>query len=145
MEMDTIQTVSLKEYILEIIKTNNERLDGRFDNLEKLIGNNSTEAKEAVSSALAAQEKAVNAALTASKEAVNKAEVAAEKRFDSFNENFTKNLDNLTLQVVNIRETQSKFNGNNEGIKNTGSLVASVLALLMSLGVLVLMIINIKH
>ena len=127
------ESISLKEHFTAIMKERDNSFGERFDSIEKLINNNSTEAKEAVKSALDAQEKAVNAALTAAKEAVQKAEIAAEKRYDNFAENYTKNLEGVAKQVSELREYRSGHNGVDTGRKEAGISLSNIILIVVAM------------
>ena len=124
--------VTLKEFFLSIVAISDKRFEDRYESLEKLINKNSQEAKEAVKSALDAQEKAVNAALAAAEKAVAKAEIAAEKRFDNFTENYAKNLERISADLKSLGESRSGDAGKDTGLKNAGSIVTAVLALIIA-------------
>lgn len=126
------EQVTLKEFFTSIIEVSDHRFEDRYDSLEKLINKNSQEAKEAVKSALDAQEKAVNAALAAAEKAVQKAEIAAEKRFDNFAENYTKNLQRISDDLKSLSESRSGLNGKDEGVRNLGTFIAAAVAILIS-------------
>lgn len=140
--MGELEQVGLKEFFTSIIKEGDKRFEDRYTSLEKLINKNSQEAKEAVKSALDAQEKAVNAALAAAEKAVQKAEIAAEKRFDNFAENYTNNLERMRADLKSLSESRSGNYGKEEGVKNVGGLIFTVVAILISLSVLVLEILK---
>lgn len=131
-EQDAHGNVSLKDFFTAILTASDKRFENRYDSLEKLINKNSTEAKEAVKSALDAQEKAVNAALAAAEKAVQKAEIAAEKRFDNFTDNYVKNLERISSDLKSLSESRSGDTGKNEGLKNAGSIVMAVLAMIIA-------------
>ena len=130
--------VSLKEFLTTMIRDGDKRFDDRYMSLEKLINKNSQEAKEAVKSALDAQEKAVNAALAAAEKAVQKAELAAEKRFDTFTDNYQKNLDRISNDLKSLSESRSAVTGKEEGSKNTIAIVTSTIAVIAAVLALVL-------
>lgn len=130
--LNLCDVVSLKEFFSAIIKEGDKRFEDRYMSLEKLINKNSQEAKEAVKSALDAQEKAVNAALAAAEKAVQKAEVAAEKRFDNFAENYTKNLQRISDDLKSLSEDRSGHQGKEEGMKNIAAVISSVVAILIA-------------
>lgn len=135
--MTAQESISLKEHFTAIMKERDNSFNERFDSLEKLINNNSKEAKEAVKSALDAQEKNTNAAFNAAKEAVQKAEVAAEKRYDNFAENYTKGLEGIATQVVELREFKS-------GRKEAGITLSNVILTLIALGALLANFLKVK-
>lgn len=136
--MNESEQISLKEFFISVIREGDKRFEDRYISLEKLINKNSQEAKEAVKSALDAQEKAVNAALAAAEKAVQKAEIAAEKRFDNFAENYTKNLDRISLDLKSLSESRSGYKGKEDGAKNIGSMVSTIAAILIALTALIL-------
>ena len=131
--MSEFEQVGLKEFFVEIMASSDKRFVDRYESLEKLINKNSTEAKEAVKSALDAQEKAVNVAMTAAEKAVQKAEIAAEKRFDNFAENYTKNLDRISADIKSLSESRSGNVGKEEGTKNLTAIVFSIAAILIAI------------
>ena len=131
------ENISLKDYFTAIMDERDKSFGERFDSVEKLINNNSKEAKEAVKSALDAQEKTTNAAFMAAKEAVLKAEIAAEKRYDNFAENYTKALDNISKQVSELRESRSGVSGEATGRKETGITLTNVILILIAAGALI--------
>lgn len=61
-------------------------LEGRIQELDKLIAQRFADNDKAIQAALLAAKEAVTAALAAAKEAVEKANSASEKRFDAVNE-----------------------------------------------------------
>lgn len=132
------EQVTLKEFFTSIIQISDQRFEDRYESLEKLINKNSQEAKEAVKSALDAQEKAVNAALAAAEKAVQKAEIAAEKRFDNFAQSYSKDLERISQDLKALGEYKSSHNGKDEGIKNTGTLIAASFAIIISVGSVVI-------
>lgn len=132
------QQVTLKEFFTKMISSSDKRFEDRYESLEKLINKNSTEAKEAVKSALDAQEKAVNAALAAAEKAVQKAEIAAEKRFDNFAENYTKNLDRISLDLKSLSESRSGGNGKEEGYRSAGGIITGIIGMIIGITAIVL-------
>lgn len=127
--------ISLKEFFTRIAADSDVRSDERYSSLEKLINKNSLEAKEAVQSALNAQEKAVNAALAAAEKAVAKAEIAAEKRFDNFAFNYTENLNRISGDLKKLGEQNSGRSGKDEGMsKMYGWIMAAILFLITIAG-----------
>lgn len=132
------EQVSLKEFFTSIIDISDQRFEDRYLALEKLINKNSQESKEAVRSALDAQEKAVNVAMAASEKAVLKAEIAAEKRFDNFAENYNKNLERISTDLKSLSESRSAGSGKDEGMKNLGTLIAAAIAVLVSVASIVM-------
>jgi len=132
-----VETVGLKEFFTSIIDISDKRFEDRYNALEKLINKNSQESKEAVKSALDAQERAVNVAMAASEKAVLKAEIAAEKRFDNFAENYTKALDNISKQVGELREAKSGVSGEATGRKETGITLTNIILILIAAGALI--------
>ena len=127
-----VETVGLKEFFTSIIDISDKRFEDRYNALEKLINKNSQESKEAVKSALDAQERAVNVAMAASEKAVLKAEIAAEKRFDNFAENYNKNLERISADLKSLSESRSMGSGKDEGMKNLGAFIAAAIAILIS-------------
>jgi len=134
--------VSLKEFFTNMIISSDKRFEDRYESLEKLINKNSTEAKEAVKSALDAQEKAVNAALAAAEKAVQKAETAAEKRFDNFAETYNKNLDRISQDLKNLSDYKSSNNGKDEGIRNIGGVITGIIGIIIAITAIVMGIIE---
>lgn len=132
------EQVSLKEFFTSIIREGDKRFEDRYTSLEKLINKNSQEAKEAVKSALDAQEKAVNAALAAAEKAVQKAEIAAEKRFDNFAENYTKNLDRISIDLKTLSEAKSGSEGKEVGVKSLANAITSGIALIIAAAAMIL-------
>lgn len=129
--MSETESVSLKEFFTKIAEDSDRRFDDRYISLEKLINKNSLEAKEAVQSALNAQEKAVNAALAAAEKAVQKAEIAAEKRFDNFASNYSENMERTSEDIKDLKEKQSARGGKDEGIsKMYGWIIAGIMLLI---------------
>jgi len=126
------EQVGLKEFFTSIINISDQRFEDRYEALEKLINKNSQESKEAVKSALDAQEKAVNVAMAASEKAVLKAEIAAEKRFDNFAENYNKNLERISTDLKSLSESRSAGTGKDEGMKNLGTFITAAIAILIS-------------
>lgn len=126
------EQVGLKEFFSSIIAVSDARFTDRYESLEKLINKNSQESKEAVKSALDAQEKAVNVAMAASEKAVLKAEIAAEKRFDNFAENYNKNLERISVDLKSLSESRSAGSGKDEGVKNLVTFIVSAIAILIA-------------
>lgn len=129
---DEKEQVGLKEFFTSIIAISDKRFEDRYEALEKLINKNSQESKEAVKSALDAQEKAVNVAMAASEKAVLKAEIAAEKRFDNFAENYNKNLERISIDLKSLSDSRSAGSGKDEGVKNLVTVIISAIAILIA-------------
>lgn len=85
-------------HLVRVIDDADRRYEQRF-----------SDSKEAVNTALIAQEKAVAAALAAAEKAVQKAEVAAEKRFDSVNE-FRAQLADQATSFISRTEADARIN-----------------------------------
>lgn len=135
---ENTEQVGLKEFFTSIIAVSDKRFEDRYESLEKLINKNSNESKEAVKSALDAQEKAVNVAMAASEKAVLKAEIAAEKRFDNFAENYNKNLERISIDLKSLSESRGVGMGKDEGMKNLGTFIAAAIAILISVSSIII-------
>ena len=142
--MTVNESISLKEHFTAIMKERDNSFNERFDALEKLINNNSKEAKEAVKIGLDAQGKGVDAAFAAANAAVQKAEIAAEKRYDNFADNYTKSLDAITKQVVELREFISGYGGKDAGRKEAGITLSNVILILIAIGALLINFLRVK-
>jgi len=139
LEKASCEQVGLKEFFESIIAVSDKRFEDRYNSLEKLINKNSQESKEAVKSALDAQEKAVNVAMAASEKAVLKAEIAAEKRFDNFAENYNKNLQRISDDLKSLSESRSLNSGKDEGTAKLGTFIVSAVAVLVSISTMIMM------
>ena len=137
----------MKEFFGLLIKEGEKRFDERLNSIEKLINNNSLEAKEAVKAALDAQEKATTVALTATKEANVKAEISADKRFDSLNSNFMESLSVIRIDLASLRESRSEMHGTAKAQYRTNEqsnwITGVVIASLLSAAAILISIINV--
>jgi len=85
-DMSQWTLVTLREYVLAIIQTNDARYSERFESSQTALNAALTAQQTAMQTAFTAQKLSVDAALAAADRAVNKAEVASEKRFEGVNE-----------------------------------------------------------